>query len=113
MIAKKMIDSANYPDILGLITGGERLNLDSVQIAVATRPRFVRAGRPFEILLLVQNAVDTDVDITMTLHMPSVDAKKQKDRFIIQTQRVVVGVKPAEVGYALLPINWGSKSASK
>ncbi len=102
MIAKKMIDSANYPDILGLITGGERLNLDSVQIAVATRPRFVRAGRPFEILLLVQNAVDTDVDITMTLHMPSVDAKKQKDRFIIQTQRVVVGVKPAEVGYALL-----------
>ena len=34
---------------------------------MTTRPRIVRAGRPFEVILLVQNAVDDDIDVTMAL----------------------------------------------
>nr|AUN37596.1 hypothetical protein [uncultured bacterium] len=106
-----MPDSVNYPDVLGLITGGQRCNINSAQVALAVRPRIVRAGRPFEVLLLVQNASDGEIDVTLTLHLPAVDAKKQHDRFITQTQRLVVGVKGAEIGYVVLPVTTLSDTA--
>ena len=68
------------------------------------RPRIVRAGRPFEVLVLVQNASDGAIDVTMTLHLPNVDARRQPERFLTQTQRLVVTVKSAEVGYVVLPV---------
>ena len=106
-----MSDSVNYPDVLGLITGGQRCNISSAQVALAVRPRIVRAGRPFEVILLVQNASDGEIDVTMTLHLPDADAKKQHDRFITQTQHLVVGVKGAEVGYVVLPVTTLSDTA--
>ena len=106
-----MPDSVNYPDLLGLITGGQRCNISSAQVALAIRPRIVRAGRPFEVILLVQNASDGEIDVTMTLHLPAADAKKQHDRFITQTQRLVVGVKGAEAGYVVLPVTTLSDTA--
>ncbi len=99
-----MTDS-NYPDILGYITGGDRLNVSVVQVALAVRPRVSRAGRPFEAILLIQNASDADVDVTATLQLPELDAKKQKKRFITKTERLVVGLRPAEVGYVVLPLS--------
>jgi hypothetical protein len=95
----------NYPDILGYITGGERLNVNVVQLALAVRPRVTRAGRPFEAILLIQNASDVDVDVTATLQIPEMDARKQKKRFIAKTERLVVGLRPAEVGYVVLPLS--------
>lgn len=101
-----MSDSpVNYPDLLGYITGGERCNINVVQLALAVRPRVVRAGRPFEAILLVQNASDVDVDVTATLSLPEQDAKRQKDRFITKKNRLVVGLRPAEVGYVILPLS--------
>ncbi len=99
-----MSDSPNYPDILGLITGGDRCNIGMAQVAVAVRPRLVRAGRPFEVILLVQNAADSVIDVSMALHLPGVDAHRQPERFIGKTQRLVVEVKAAEVGYVMLPV---------
>ncbi len=93
-----------YPDILGFLTGGPRYNLSVVQFALATRPRVVHAGRPFEAILLVQNASDVDVDITAMLQLPKKDAKGQPDRFKAKAQRLVIGLQPAEVGYLKLPI---------
>jgi len=95
----------NYPDLLGALTGGERALSNNVHLAVATRPRVARAGRPFEVILLVQNGSDTDVDVTMTLHLPALDLKKQRDRFVTKVQRLLVGIKPAEVGYVMLPVS--------
>jgi hypothetical protein len=99
-----MPDSVNYPDLLGLITGGNRSNVGAAQVALAARPHIVRAGRPFEVILLVQNCIDIDIDVTMALHLPGADAKKQRERFITKNQRLVVGVKGAEVGYVVLPV---------
>ncbi len=95
----------NYPDILGYVTGGERYNLGVVQLALAVRPRVVRAGRPFEGLLLIQNASDAPMDVVATLRIPEEDAKKQKKRFLTKAERLVVGVQPAEVGYVQLPVS--------
>lgn len=106
-----MSNPANYPDILGLITGGARCNIGVAQVALAVRPRLVRAGRPFEVITLVQNAADTALDVSLTLHLPAVDAHKQPDRFISKSQRLVVEVKGAEVGYVMQTVTSLSDTA--
>jgi hypothetical protein len=102
----------NYPDILGYITGGARHNANVAQVALAVRPRVVRAGRPFEAILLIQNAADVDVDISVTLQLPTEDAKKKPNRFIIKADRLRVGLRPAETGYVTLPITCLPDTAS-
>jgi hypothetical protein len=95
----------NYPDLLGAITGGHRHTIGVMQVALAVRPRVVRAGRPFEVIMLIQNAADVDVDVTVTLHIPDRDAGKKKGRFVAKVDRLVIGLKPAEVGYVVLPVS--------
>ncbi len=95
----------NYPDILGYITGGERYTLGVAQVALAVRPRVVRAGRPFEVIMLVQNASDSTVDLAFTLYVPERDADKKKGRFVAKTGRLVVAMQAAEVGYVSLPVS--------
>lgn len=100
-----MADNApNYPDLLGSITGGARYNVNVAQIALGIRPRNVRAGRTFEVILLIQNASDADIDITATLQIPQQDAQKKPKRLIAKAERLVVGLRPAEVGYVMLPV---------
>jgi len=94
----------NLPDILGKVTGGKRVNISVVQVAAAIRPRVVRAGRPFKLVILIQNAADVDLDVSATLKLPDRDAKKKRDKFISKTDQLVVAVGAAEVGYATLPI---------
>lgn len=96
--------TSNYPDILGHFTHGERCNIGVVQMALAVYPFVVRAGHPFQAVLLMQNASDAEVDVTLTLRLPERDAKRQKDRFSAQRTRLVVGLRPAEVGYVALPL---------
>lgn len=96
--------SPNYPDILGAITGGERVNVSVVQIAGAISPRVIRAGKQFTVTLLIQNASDVELDVTATLKLPERDSKNKKGRFVCKTDRLVVGVAAAEVGYVTLPV---------
>ncbi|MBZ0296545.1 MAG: hypothetical protein K8L99_28550 [Anaerolineae bacterium] len=99
-----MTQSSNYPDILGYITDGARYNLNVVQLALGVRPRVVRAGRPFEAILLVQNASNVNVDLGVQLALPERDAKKQRGMFTARNNRLMIGLRPAEVGYIKLPI---------
>lgn len=98
-----MSENVNYPDILGLITGGDRLNVGAVQAALAVRPQPARAGRAFETLLLLQNAASQPAEVMVTLLLPDQDAKRQKGRFATKTTRLSVTIAPAEVGYVSLP----------
>ena len=100
-----MSDTPNYPDVLGYITGGKRHNVNVVQVALGVRPRVVRAGRPFEAVLLVQNASDVNVDVAVMMEVPERDAKKQKGKFTTGKNRLVIGLRPAEMGYIKLPVN--------
>ncbi|HVU13268.1 MAG TPA: hypothetical protein VHD90_18445, partial [Phototrophicaceae bacterium] len=86
------------------LTGGQRASFNAAQVALTVRPRIVHAGRPFEVLLLVQNASSGAIDVTMTLHLPDLDAHRQAGRFLTKTQRLVVTVNAAEVGYVVLPV---------
>jgi hypothetical protein len=97
-------NTPNYPDLLGAITNGARYNVNVAQVALGIRPRNVRAGRIFEVILIIQNAADVDIDVTATLQLPAQDAKKKPKRFIAKSERLVVGLRPAEVGYVMLPV---------
>jgi hypothetical protein len=94
----------NYPDLLGGITGGPRLNLDVIQCAVAARPAQVPAGQFLEIVLLLQNASDIDVDVVVTTALPDEDKGKARGRFTPKSPRLRVGLRPAEMGFMTLPV---------
>ena len=95
----------NFPDILGEITGNQRVNISLVQVALAIRPRVLRAGRPFEAILLVQNSSDIEVDFVARVHLPERDAKGKKGRFVNKVDKLVIGLEPAQVGYLILPVS--------
>ncbi len=99
-----MADTTNFPDLLGYITGGPRLVVNGVHVALAIRPAQARAGQPFEVIVLAQSAVDVDIDLIVTLSLPDVDARRQRGRFTAKSSRIVVGMKPAEVGYLVIPV---------
>jgi len=96
--------SPNYPDILGAITGGDRVNVSVVQVAAAISPRVIRAGKTFTATLLIQNASDVDLDVTANLKIPERDAKNKRGRFVCKMDRLVVGLGAAEIGYVTLPV---------
>jgi hypothetical protein len=91
-----MAGTTSFPDILGYITDGARANFGVVQAALGVRPRTIPVGRPFEVLLLLQNLSDVQVDVTATLHLPK--------NFVSKKTRLVVGLAAAEVGYVVLPV---------
>lgn len=93
-----------YPDILGYVTGGARAAYGSVQVALAVSPPLVRAGRPFQALLLAQNTTDTLVELSATLNLPGRDAARQKGRFAAPQPQMICRLRPGEAGYLLLPI---------
>ncbi len=103
-------EKMNLPDLLGAITGGERLNLDVVQCALAVRPARTPAGRAFEAILLLQNASDVDVDVTASVRLPDRDAARKRNRFFAQKERLLVGLRPAEVGFLTLPVSSSPKT---
>jgi len=98
-------DAHNYPDILGYISGGTRANIGPIQLATALRPRVARAGRPFEMLMLIQNASDVLIEASLTLTLPQVDAKRQKGRFVSKADRLIVDLEAGAVGVAILPVS--------
>jgi hypothetical protein len=93
-----------YPDILGYITSGTRTTVNRVQVALAVVPSTVRAGRPFQAILLAQNTTSVPVDLEATLSLPPRDANKQKGRLTAVKDALQVRLRPGEVGYLLLPI---------
>lgn len=95
----------NYPDILGYITKDTRANIGVVQVASTLKPRVALAGRPLEMLLLVQNAANQPVEVTATLRLPAQDAKKQKGRFVTKAERLVIRLESANVGLLKLPLS--------
>lgn len=94
----------NYPDVLGAITGGARVSMDVLQMAGAVRPRLPAAGQTLELVLLVQNAGDTPVELAAELTLPELDARKQPGRFICDPPRARILLQPAEVGAAVFPV---------
>ncbi len=103
----------NYPDILGFVTGGERLLIaNCVEVAIAVRPQTVTAGKPFAVVALLQNVTDVSVKVMAVLQLPGRDADGQNGRFAAKETSKEVTLFPAEVGYLVLPVNCRIETAT-
>ncbi|MEP6988965.1 MAG: hypothetical protein ABI970_25405, partial [Chloroflexota bacterium] len=101
----------NYPDILGYITDGQQLTIGVVQMALGVRPPVARVGRPFAVILLLQNMSDANVEVSATLHLPLKDAAGEKLRFGSPNEHSSVSLLPAEVGYLVIPVGTRANAA--
>ncbi len=93
----------NYADLIGLVTNKKPINVDLIQCAVATRPTKVIAGQNFELIVILQNACDTLVNVSILPKLPEEDAAKHPHMFATPSQRIRVALQPAEVGYVIIP----------
>ena len=94
----------NYPDVLRYITDEPPYATGVVEVSLALRPRIVRAGRPFEAIVLLQNMSESAIDVKVALQIPDKDAQGKKDRFLAKNANLVVELGEAEVGYVKLPM---------
>ncbi|MBZ0299022.1 MAG: hypothetical protein K8J31_04740 [Anaerolineae bacterium] len=98
------LSQPNYPDILGYITGGQRIQVGVIDTALAMRPAIVRAGDVVEAILLLQNTTDVRVEVIVEPKVPARDGKGRPGCFVAKTTRMTAVLAPAEVGYVSLPI---------
>src|SRR4051812_32947003 len=95
---------SDYPDVLGTITGGPRLNVDVVQCAFTVYPRATAIGQPFEALVLLQNACDKPVQVGVSLQLPRKDTSGNRISLITSKDEITVGMQPGETGILHVPI---------
>jgi hypothetical protein len=95
---------SDYPDVLGTITGGLRLNVEVVQCAFTVYPRATALGQPFEALILLQNACDKPVQVAITLQLPRKDTNGQRMSLVTGKDEILVGMQPGETGLVHVPV---------
>lgn len=93
-----------YPDVLGSITGGPRISMDKLQVALGIFPQRTFINQPVEIVLILQNMVDQTMQIKVGLQLPTLD--KKGNPVVIDTPKktLSLGMRPGEVGVLRVPI---------
>ncbi|MBN2470532.1 MAG: hypothetical protein JXN59_07400 [Anaerolineae bacterium] len=94
----------DYPDVLGAITNGKRLEMESVQVATGVYPGVTMHGQPFEILVLLQSKVDKPQDVALAVQLPLRDSKGRRLSFLLPRKQLKITLKPGEVGVVHLPV---------
>ncbi len=94
----------DYPDVLGTITGGARLNVDFAQCALAVYPPSTAVGQPFEGLLLLQNIIDKPIQVDVALQLPRKDSSGNRITMITPKDQVQVTLQGGETGLLHIPI---------
>lgn len=96
--------NVELPDVLGMITGGLRLNVSVLQCAYALHPRSTVVGQPFEALVLLQSAADKPIQVNVSLRLPKKDNAGNKINLWVPKESAQVTLQPAETGLLHMPI---------
>lgn len=93
-----------YPDVLGAVTRGPRINMDKLQVALGIFPQRVFINQPFEALIVLQNMVDKALQVKVAIQLPKTD--KQGNKCNIETPRSQFNIQlgPGEVGILRAPV---------
>lgn len=92
-----------YPDVLGAITGGVRVNLDTVQFAVGVFPRQAYLNQPIEIIVVLQNVLDQDVDVKIGVQLPVKDKAGNSIHMVTPKKMLERTLSAGEVGVMRIP----------
>jgi hypothetical protein len=93
-----------YPDVLSAITGGLRIGMDTLHMAIGVHPRSVYLNQPVEIVIVLQNMIDQPMDIKIGVQLPTRDDNGKAIHMMTPKKVIDVQLKPGEVGTARLPI---------
>ncbi len=94
----------DYPDVLGTITGGERLELETLQCAVGVYPGGCALGQPFEVLVLLQSTIDQPQEVMVAVRLPRKDSAGRRLSFFMAKKQVRQRLAPGEVGVLQIPV---------
>lgn len=92
-----------YPDVLGAITGGTRINLNDLQIAVGVFPKRAYINQSFEAVLILQNMVDQNMKVKVAIHLPTEDKAGNPVVIDAAQKMMTLGLRPGEVGVLRTP----------
>ncbi|MDZ4770837.1 MAG: hypothetical protein SGJ24_17055 [Chloroflexota bacterium] len=93
-----------YPDVLSAIAGGLRLDLTEIQAAVGVFPRSVYFNQPVEVIVILQNMIDSPVEVRVDLQAPAKDQDGAPVRIAAPKGAVTQVLSGGEVGVLRLPI---------
>lgn len=93
-----------YPDVLGAITDGPRINMDALECVMGVYPRMAYINQPIEIVMVLQSMVDQEINLKAAIRVPTTDRKGNV--IIIETAKPQVAktLKPGEVAVLRMPI---------
>lgn len=94
----------DYPDVLGTITGGPRVEMETLQAALGVFPGRAALGQPFELLLLLQSVIDQPQEVVLAARLPRQDAAGQRLSFFLPKKQFKLRLGPGEVGLMHLPV---------
>lgn len=93
-----------YPDVLGAITRNNRFTMNALQFAVGIFPSQAYINQPVEVVLILQNLVDQNMQVKVSLHLPADD--RQGKLVVLDTPKpvITVGLQGGEVGVLHIPV---------
>ncbi len=94
-----------YPDVLGAIAGSMRVSFESVlQAAAGIFPHSAYLNQPVEVILLLQSMVDHNIDVTVTLTLPTKSADGTEVVLTTPKKQTSVTISAGEVGVLRMPV---------
>ncbi|MDX1990912.1 MAG: hypothetical protein SF029_00890 [bacterium] len=93
-----------YPDVLGAITGGPRINMDALECAIGVFPKQAFLNQPCEVVLALQNMVDQPTQVKVALRMPTTDRRGNVVVMDTPKGQVSLTLQPGEAGILRLPV---------
>lgn len=92
-----------YPDVLGAITGGVRVTMDTIQFAVGIFPRLAYLNQPLEIVVVLQNVLDQELDVKVGVQLPVKDQHGHPIHMVTAKKLTELTMSAGEVGVLRLP----------
>lgn len=93
-----------YPDVLGAITGGQRINMEALECALGTFPRQAYINQPVEVVLALQNMVDQTLQLKVAIRLPTTDRKGGVAVIETPKSQIAITLAPGEVGVLRMPV---------
>ena len=93
-----------YPDVLGFVSGDNRLTVDCVQAALGIYPTQVAVGQPFELLVLLQNLCDHSITPKAVIQLPRRNSMGERLSLFTPRDTIDVSMAPGEVGLLHVPV---------
>jgi hypothetical protein len=95
---------SDCPDVLGAITSERTVIGNQLQCAVGIFPDGAVLNQPIELLILLQNAIDSPLDVSIKVHVPLKDKDGNGLKFDLPSSTFQKNLEPLEVGVVHLPI---------